>query len=141
MWKDITKQFLLKEEGLVLKPYVDTAGKITIGVGRNLSDVGISRDEALYLFENDFKKALERAENICRDFDIDFSSLPDNVKIVLVDMAFNMGNRLKYFRKMFDAIGRQNYKKAKSEMLNSLWAKQTKSRAKELASLMENGDV
>jgi lysozyme len=35
---------LVKDEGLRLKPYKCTAGKTTIGVGRNLDDVGISKD-------------------------------------------------------------------------------------------------
>ena len=29
-------------EGLRSKPYVDTVGKVTIGVGRNLTDRGLS---------------------------------------------------------------------------------------------------
>ena len=34
------------DEGVKLKPYRDTAGKLTIGVGRNLDDAGISPTEA-----------------------------------------------------------------------------------------------
>lgn len=36
---------LSRDEGRRLKPYLDTVGKTTIGVGRNLTDVGISEDE------------------------------------------------------------------------------------------------
>ena len=42
---------LVRDEGLRLRPYADTVGKTTIGVGRNLTDVGISHDEALALLE------------------------------------------------------------------------------------------
>ena len=38
---------LARHEGLQLKPYLDTVGKLTIGYGRNLDDVGISKGEAL----------------------------------------------------------------------------------------------
>ena len=52
---------LLKHEGLRLHPYDDVTGKppetlqgkITIGVGRNLTDVGITRTEALSLLKAD----------------------------------------------------------------------------------------
>ena len=40
-------------EGLRLKPYVDTAGKLSIGVGRNLDDKGISKTEADFLLADD----------------------------------------------------------------------------------------
>ena len=35
-----------KHEGLSLKPYKCTAGKLTIGYGRNIEDKGISQEEA-----------------------------------------------------------------------------------------------
>ena len=35
-------------EGLRLKPYKDTVGKWTIGIGRNLEDKGITEQEALF---------------------------------------------------------------------------------------------
>ena len=37
---------LERYEGVRLKPYVDTEGKIPIGVGRNLTDGGISSAES-----------------------------------------------------------------------------------------------
>jgi len=42
---------------LRLKPYRDSVGKLTIGVGRNLDDVGISAEEADVLLANDIAKA------------------------------------------------------------------------------------
>ena len=50
------KDFIIKHEGLKLKPYICPAGKITIGVGRNIEDNGISEDEAMYLLNNDIKR-------------------------------------------------------------------------------------
>jgi GH24 family phage-related lysozyme (muramidase) len=46
---DIIKQ----QEGCRLKPYTDTTGHITIGYGRNLTDCGISQDEADLMLAND----------------------------------------------------------------------------------------
>jgi lysozyme len=48
---------LIRDEGLKLKPYTDTVGKLTIGIGRNLTDRGISRQEALVLARNDVDAA------------------------------------------------------------------------------------
>jgi lysozyme len=42
---------LKRDEGLRLKPYVDTVGKVTIGYGTNLTD-GIDQGEAEYLLSN-----------------------------------------------------------------------------------------
>ena len=47
------KEQLLRHEGLRLKPYRCTAGKLTIGIGRNLDDCGISQKEAYALLDND----------------------------------------------------------------------------------------
>lgn len=44
---------LIRHDGLRLKPYRDTRNKLTIGVGRNLDDVGITREEALMLPNNE----------------------------------------------------------------------------------------
>ena len=52
--KKLTEE-LMDDEGLCLRPYRDTEGKLTIGVGRNLErgGGGISEEEADYLIEND----------------------------------------------------------------------------------------
>ncbi|MFA6660842.1 MAG: lysozyme, partial [Bacilli bacterium] len=39
---DRIKEQLVRHEGLRLKPYRCTADKLTIGIGRNLDDCGIS---------------------------------------------------------------------------------------------------
>ena len=48
--KSIVNQLIL-HEGLRLKPYRCTAGKLTIGVGRNLETKGLSEEEALFYLE------------------------------------------------------------------------------------------
>jgi lysozyme len=122
------KDLILKHEGLRLKPYHDTVGKLTIGVGRNLDDVGISEDEAMYMLENDIK----RCENELREIFENFDELPDNVKIVLTDMIFNLGkNRFFQFKKMIAAIKEGDFKKAAEEAKNSRWCRQVKSRCEE----------
>ena len=48
-----TQQWIKICEGTQLEPYLDTVGKLTIGIGRNLSDCGIRLDEAELMFQND----------------------------------------------------------------------------------------
>jgi lysozyme len=59
---DNIKEMLIKNEGLVCQPYHCSAGKLTIGVGRNLEVNGISEDEAMYLLEN----ACTSSRSMCR---------------------------------------------------------------------------
>ena len=61
---------------------------------------------------------------------------------VLIDMCFNLGiGRLKQFKKMFAALSQGDYDKAAAEMLDSVWAKQVKSRAAQLAEIMRKGEI
>ncbi len=128
---------LLKaHEGLRLKPYTCTAGKLTIGYGRNLDDVGINKTEAEYLLTQDIHRAVHDARSLISNFE----NLSITRKAVLVDMMFNLGmHRLSQFKNMLQAIEDYNFKKASFEMLDSLWAVQVGTRASHLASMMEHG--
>jgi lysozyme len=128
---------LEQEEGCRLRPYRDTVGKLTIGVGRNLDSQGITRQEALYLLQNDIKESVEDLERL--DF---FSGLTDVRKVVLVDMCFNLGlGGLMGFRKMIAAIRAGNFEAAATEIRGSAAAEQTGgARYAKLAYLMEKGE-
>lgn len=124
-----TKKF----EGLRLKCYKCSAGKNTIGWGRNLDDVGISKDEAELMFRNDINVCIESLEkNIPFFYD-----LPENVMKVLIDMRFNLGlEGLLKFKKMLQAISEGNYEQASVEIKNSRYAKQVGKRALDNANLL-----
>ena len=108
-------------EGLRLKPYVDTVGKLTIGWGRNLSDRGISYDEARLLFDDDVSIATAEAR---ANFDW-FDTLSPVRQDFIVCMVFNLGvPRLRFFRRMLDAIERQDWVSAGVELLDSAWSRQ-----------------
>lgn len=127
---------LKRHEGLRLKPYRCTAGKITIGVGRNLEDVGISEAEAEFLLGNDIQNAEYDVEHIISNYD----SLNDARQEVLVNMLFNLGaSRFRKFKKFIAAVEAENWQDAKIQMLDSRWAKQVGQRAIELADRMESG--
>ena len=127
---------LIKHEGLRLKPYRDTVGKLTIGIGRNLDDLGITEAEARYLLENDvLRVSLELVHHFPW-----YNGLNAARMIVMIDMVFNLGiNRFKLFKKLIKAIEVQDWEQAAKEMLDSKWARQVKGRAAELAQMMRDG--
>ncbi len=135
--KDLRAQ-LVKHEGLRLKPYKDTVGKWTIGVGRNLSDVGISEAEASYLLDNDIRKAVDDASTLVENFE----TLNDTRQHVLIDMAFNLGrSRLSRFRLMLAAVEAGDFKQAADEMVNSRWYLQVGPRSARLELMMRTGST
>lgn len=132
-YKQMTKDF----EGLRLKPYKCTAGKLTIGYGRNLDDVGISQAEADMMFERDFARAEADVRRLCKEFGIDVENLIEQRFYVLTDMMFNLGyNRLAKFKNFLYALATGLYDVAAREMLNSIWATQVGNRAIQLSALM-----
>lgn len=126
-----------KHEGLRLKPYRCTAGKLTIGYGRNLEDNGITEEEAHFLLMNDLEKSWDEC---CKAFS--WISKMDKIRQgVIVELCFNMGlGRLRGFKKMLAACERGDYETASVEMLDSLWARQVGQRAKTLANIMKGTD-
>jgi len=130
------KHQLIIDEGISLRIYPDTMGKLTIGIGRNLEDKGISLSEAHYLLDNDIHEAISDLERTYPWFEL----LNDVRQRVLVNMRFNMGmTRLSSFRLMLRAMANNEYKKASEEMLDSKWARQVGNRANRLAKIMETG--
>lgn len=129
----ITNQ-LVRHEGLQTKVYTCPAGKLTIGVGRNLEDRGITEKEAMYLLNNDILKTHNELSTKYPFYD----TLDDKRQEVLINMAFQLGlNGLSKFKKTLELIEKGLYKSASEEMLNSNWAKQTPKRAFELSNLMK----
>lgn len=126
----------MRDEGLKLKPYLCPAGKLTIGVGRNIEDNGITEEEALILLENDItRSAVELEERL--PF---FNRLDPVRKETLVNMAINLGiTRLMGFQAMIAALANRDYELAATEMLDSKWARQVGKRAERLATAMREG--
>lgn len=127
---------LTRDEGLRLKPYRCTAGKLTIGVGRNLDDVGISQGEAEIMLRNDIDRATEGL-----DREIPWWRALDPVRQrVMVNMAFNLGIRgLVGFKNTMELIRCGEYLDAAQHMLATKWAKQVGPRAERLALMMRDG--
>jgi len=165
---------LITDEGMKLKPYRCTAGKLTIGVGRNLDDnwltdaeikrllyynpmrnsrlykaqgdiktkliadfttYGITVDEARYLLQNDVAAVKSKLRAAFTWFD----QLPENARVVLGNMCFNLGlGGLQKFKQFLASVKAGKYSTAADQMLNSAWARQVGARAVRLANIMRN---
>lgn len=127
---------LIVDEGLKLKAYKDTVGKLTIGIGRNLTDKGISREESFYLCNNDIYAAL-------RDLSVYewFKKETDlQRKNAFLNMMFNLGaSRFAGFKNMIAAAARGDFASAASAALDSKWAEQVGHRAMRIAHDMQYG--
>jgi lysozyme len=124
---------LKRHEGFRPHVYRCTAGKQTVGYGRNLDDTGISEREATVLLTNDISRA---AGDLIDQVPV-FPNLSLPRQNVLVNMVINMGiTRLRGFKKMLAALHANDFERAADEMLDSQWAKQVGHRANELAQQM-----
>lgn len=127
---------LIRDEGLALKPYRDTVGKLTVGVGQDLDDVGLTREEAMHLLENDIR-------NVERDLDFHapwWRGLPEPCRRALMNMCFNLGwPRLSQFQRMLAALRAGDFETAAREALDSKWARQVGARAERIAALFMEG--
>lgn len=129
------EELLIKHEGMQLMPYKCPAGKLTIGVGRNIEDRGITTDEAMYLLKNDITICIHELNNRLPWF----ADAHETVKIVLVDMAINLGvPRLMQFKWTLSCLEKKDYKSASAEMLNSKWAGQVGQRAITLSNMLKS---
>ena len=124
---------LVLHEGKRHHVYECSAGKLTVGVGRNLEDLGLSDGEIDFLLRNDLMRVQsELAMNVpC------FLKLSETRQAVLMDMCFNLGiSRFLQFQNMLTALEIGDYMEAATEMLDSRWAKQVGQRAARLANMM-----
>ena len=130
------KDQLVRDEELRLKPYTDSVGKLTIGIGRNLTDKGISFQEAQGLLANDIADATADLEA-----KLPWTATLDDVrKGALVNMAFNLGiGGLLEFHDFLARMQRGDFSGAAGAMLDSLWARQVGARATRLSIQIQTG--
>lgn len=134
----ILRDQVKQDEGLRLKPYVDTVGKLTIGYGRNLTDQGITGAEASAMLDHDLETTVAEL-TLAFPFVL---GLDPARQIVLGNMAYNLGvPRLKGFTQMWAAVQAGDFTAAALEMIESTWAKQVGSRATRLSEAMRTGEL
>ena len=120
------------EEGCSLKPYVDTLGYPTIGVGKRIGPKGASIDK--YQFE-----ITQEIADLWLNEEIGESQLhgeswldklDSDKHIIIMSMEYQLGySGLSKFKKMIEALKAGDCSEAKKQALDSKWAKQTPERA------------
>lgn len=132
------KNLLTLHEGFRQFPYSDNSGHVTIGIGRNLSNRGISASEALSLLDDDILYFTSKLSHILPFF----NDLDGNRQIVLVNMCFNLGiNGFLEFSEMLEAVKLKEWERASEEILNSKAATQNMNRYEQLAYIMKTGEL
>lgn len=117
------------------KPYTDSVGKLTIGIGRNLDDRGLSDAEIDFLRDNDIRDVLAIAATLPY-----WPQLNDARKLVVADMLFNLGlGRFLKFKLFGAALDRGDYDGAADEMVASKWYGQVGRRAVRIEKVMRTG--
>lgn len=129
---DTLEDMIERHEGCRLSPYIDSVGVQTIGIGHNLHKP-LTRQAVEQIFRDD----VADATNECMHAFSWFADLTEQRQWAVIDMCFNMGlPRLLGFKKFISAMSLGDYDTAADEMLDSLWSKQVKHRALELAAMI-----
>ena len=123
-----------RHEGYSKKVYSDTLGYDTIGIGFLVASLELDEDVCDIILE----RRLRKNEMVLQRKLTFYNKSPQKVKNILQNMYYQLGNKLFNFVKTLHYIENSKYHAASIEMLDSLWAKQTPNRAKELSEAMRN---
>ena len=127
--KNLIKK-IKNHEGFRSTVYQCTEGYDTIGYGFAIKDLELDKDIAELILERKLEKLQKR---IASSFGWFYNS-PDIVKDVVTNMCYQIGvSGFNKFKKTIYYLETEQYEEASLEMLDSLWAKQTPNRSKELS--------
>ena len=133
------------DEGIVHEIYLDHLGYHTFGIGHLVKEsdaehglavgTAISADRCKEAFEQDVESVLTDCERLY----VQFEHLPEEVKLIVANMMFNMGyTRLSKFKGMKRGVDARDWNAAADEMVDSAWYRQVTTRADRLVARMRN---
>ena len=129
-------KMLKANEGFRSKPYRCSAGKLTIGYGRNIQERGIDESEAASMLINDIEEVVADLHSIFQGFD-DYS---DSRQAALIDMRFQLGyGGFRGFKKMIAAVRAGDWKEAARQVKDSDYYRQVTGRAERVVGMMIDG--
>jgi lysozyme len=144
---DALRMQLERQEGKRYKAYDDDSGKelkqgdilkgkLTIGIGWNISDVPLPEE----IIDSMYKISIQNADDDLAKNLPWVSDMDDVRRDVIRNMCFNMGiKRLLGFGNTLADCKAGNYTSAATRLRTSLWASQVPIRAKELIQQLETG--
>ena len=141
------RELLVKQEDIRNKPYKDTEGNWTVGIGHKITDkavidqlnkgnmpINYDDNQVMGMFDKDIETAMKGAK---ANFS-GFNSYSTNLQDALVSMNFQLGTEgTRKFKDFRSALAKGDYKTAKEELDNSDWAKQTPSRVEYLKAMID----
>ena len=137
------REELVADEGCIYAVYLDHLGLKTVGIGHlcrpsepeHSMEVGapVSEDRVLELFDRDMAWTLKDCHRLLPEF----SDLPEEVRLIVANMMFNLGaNRLGMFKRLLEAVGKKDWASAADEMVDSKWHRQVPERSGRLIERM-----
>lgn len=149
--REALKERLIWEEGLKRKPYLDTMGIKTIGVGHNMMANPLPQWMQEHLDEHGeleeymvftlLEKDIDKAEQAARKIFDSFNEFSDNRKVAVVDLLFNMGaTTFSKFITTIAAIRNGQWDAAAAALKNSKWYRQVQpARSEGIIKLIKEG--
>ena len=133
------------DEGIKHVTYKCSADRLTFGIGHLVlpdepeynQPVGtpVSSDRVTECFDRDVGTVIEESKRLYPQFD----NLPEEVKLIICNMLFNLGlPTLSKFKDMQAAINDRLWDEAAGAMLDSKWARQLPNRAGRLIARMRS---
>ena len=153
---ELTIDRIIRHEGYSSHVYLDSKGYLSIGYGTTVGKVAASVEKLIRDFPGQLHSkgvglTKQQARGLVEDrlskIEIELlKAQPVLAKLdfardgVVIEMAYQLGVAgLLKFKRMWAALGSEDYELAADEMLDSDWAKQTRERAEELAAIMRSG--
>ena len=122
-----------EHEGFRSTVYQCTEGYDTIGYGFAVKDLELTEQMAEKIL---IRKIAELESKISKKFEW-YHTAPQEAKEVVINMCYQLGlSGFSKFKKTIYLLETEQYEEASVEMLDSLWAKQTPRRAKELSEVI-----
>jgi lysozyme len=137
------REELVADEGCIYAVYLDHLDLKTVGIGHlcrpsepeHSMEVGapVSEDRVLELFDRDMAWTFKDCHRLLPEF----SDLPEEVRLIVANMMFNLGaNRLGGFKRFLEAVGKKDWASAADEMVDSKWHRQVPERSGRLIERM-----
>jgi len=131
------KSFTMRHEGKKNFPYDDGLGNISIGIGRNLTGIGIREDELELMFKNDVDFLWSY---FCRTYPW-FLELNESRQIAIIDMSFMGIKHFASFEHLIAALAAHNYVLAATEIMHSDYGRKYTTRATDISNIILNGEL
>jgi lysozyme len=137
------REELMADEGCMYSVYLDHLGLKTVGIGHlcreadpeSKLEIGapISEERVMELFDQDMSWTFRDCIRLLPEF----NDLPDEVRLIVANMMFNLGaSRLAGFKKFLAAVEEGLWDSAADEMVDSKWHRQVPERSGRLIARM-----